>query len=198
MFFQLRRDTVRKGRTAQIDAPYCIKVEFHGNEWAHFHAIFRTRRFLPAGLLNELWDLGRSNVRRISNERFHYLLKYVTKGGSDLPESVRHRGRLRVFQASHGFLKPYKKSKPAMSSTEVRRRHKTGDTLGERVARYERTALLQNGGHFFQVTLGAPYSELHAHQILPAADGRYLGAGHYQINDLENLMPGLSQPNPQK
>lgn len=199
VFFQLRRGVAWKGKTHQIDAPYCIKVEFHGNEWAHFHAIFRTRRFLPAGLLNELWDLGRTNVRRITNERFHYLLKYVTKGGGDLPEWVRHRGRLRVFQASRGFLKPCEKSNPATASTEVRRRRKSSDTLGERVARYERTALLQSGEQFSQVPLCAPFRELHAHQILPAAvDGRYLGAGQYQINDLENLVPWLSQSNPPK
>jgi hypothetical protein len=98
VFFQRRKGVEWDCKRHTIDAPYCTKVEFHGNEWAHFHFVFRTRRFVPAGLLNELWGLGRTYVRRITNERFRYLLKYVTKDGGLLPDWVRHRTCLRVFR----------------------------------------------------------------------------------------------------
>jgi hypothetical protein len=200
MFHSLRNGAKWEGKAYSIDSPYCVKVEFHGNEWAHFHSVFRTRRFLPGGLLNELWGLGRTNVRRITNERFHYLLKYVTKGGGPLPEWVRNRSRLRVFQASRGFY-----TRPASShgpqSTGLRRKtRKPSDTLGARVERHQRTAVFQSGAQFSQVILGAPFNEIHANEIYPAAkDGRYLGSGHYQINDAENLIPWInpiSQPIP--
>jgi hypothetical protein len=93
VFFQLRHGVEHEGKTYTIDAPYCIKVEFHESGWVHFHAIFLTRRFLPKELLAELWGLGWVKVQRITNQDFHYLLKYVTKA-ADLPEwGERSRGR---------------------------------------------------------------------------------------------------------
>ena len=80
VFFKLRHGVEWKGKTYLIDAPYCVKVEFHANGWAHFHAVFLTRRYVPGDLLNALWELGRTNVGRIRNKTFRYLLKYVTKG----------------------------------------------------------------------------------------------------------------------
>jgi hypothetical protein len=103
VFFRLRKGVTWEGKPYVINAPYAVKVEFHQNGWAHFHAVFLTRNYLPGSLLNHLWGLGRTNVRRISNQKFRYLLKYVTKGGG-LPEWVLGRTRLRVFQSSRGFL----------------------------------------------------------------------------------------------
>lgn len=199
VFYRLRKGAKWKGKKHVIDEPYCVKVEFHGNEWAHFHVIFLTRRFIPGDLLNELWGLGRTNVRRITNERFHYLLKYVTKGGGPLPEWVRNRTLLRVFQASRGFyVGPSKKAKPA--TTPVRRkRRQCSDTVGERIERQQRTAVLENKGRISQVMLAAPFEEIHAEEIYPAAaDGRYLGGGHYQINDMENLIVWIKKQNQPK
>lgn len=192
VFHGLRKGTKWKGKDYCIDAPYCIKVEFHGNEWAHFHAIFRTRRFIPGALLNKLWGLGRANVGRITNERFHYLLKYVTKDGGPLPEWVQNRKRLRVFQASRGFLvKAGPERKPADPTREPKKR-KPSDTLGERVDLYRHTALFQSGTQFSQLKLAAPFNELHAEHVFPAAmDGRYIGGGHYHINDLSDLEPWI-------
>jgi hypothetical protein len=188
VFYRLRKGEKWNGKIHRIDAAYCVKVEFHGNEWAHFHVVFRTHRFLPSGLLNELWGLGRTDVRRITNERFHYLLKYVTKGGGELPDWVRDRKRLRVFQASRGF---YVAGPTANEPAGIPRGHtkrRESDSLGERVERYRRTAVFQSGKQFSQVKLSAPFEELHAAQIYPAAvDGRYLGGGHYNINDIEEL-----------
>jgi hypothetical protein len=195
VFYQLRKGVSWRGKVHRIDAPYGVKVEFHGNEWAHFHVVFLTRRFLPAEFLTELWGLGRTNVARISNEHFHYLLKYVTKGGADLPEWVRHRKRLRVFQASRGFLVAAEKRDAAMPAKH-RRKRRPSDTLGERAERYQRTALFQRGKTFAQLQLGAPFADTHAGEILPAAlDGRYLGGGHYQINDLNQLETWINPPN---
>ena len=79
VFFKLRQGIAHEGKLYVIDAPYCIKVEFHESGWVHYHAIFLTRRFLPKELLATLWDRGWVEVQRIENDDFHYLLKYVTK-----------------------------------------------------------------------------------------------------------------------
>ena len=65
VFYQLRHRVEHEGKTFTIDAPYCIKVEFHESGWVHFHAIFQTRRFLPKELLAGLWDRGWVTVQRI-------------------------------------------------------------------------------------------------------------------------------------
>ena len=110
IFYKLRKGVEWEGKTYRIKSQYCVKTEFHENGFAHFHLIFLTRRFLPAELLNHLWSYGRTEVKRIGNKDFHYLLKYVTKGG-ELPEWVLKRNRSRIFQPSHGFLE---KAKEAM------------------------------------------------------------------------------------
>jgi hypothetical protein len=80
VFFKLRHGVEWNGKTYNIDAPYCVKVEFHEDGWAHFHVVFLTSRYLPGTLLNELWGLGRCNVQRIKAQgEFRYLLKYVCK-----------------------------------------------------------------------------------------------------------------------
>ena len=79
VFYQLRQGIEHEGKVYVIDAPYCIKVEFHESGWVHYHVIFLTHRFLPKELLAALWDRGWVKVQRITNQDFHYLLKYVTK-----------------------------------------------------------------------------------------------------------------------
>ncbi len=191
LFFKLRRGVEWKGKRYVIDAPYCVKVEFHANDWAHFHAVFLTRRFVPGDMLNALWGFGRTNVERITNDDFRYLLKYVTKGVS-LPEWVLKRPRLRVFQSSRGFYAT--ESTTTRKPATGKKRGRIAGTLGERLERWQRTALLQNGETFCQVILCAPYAELLAEQILPAAlDGRYLGGGHLKITDHRQLIPWISK-----
>ena len=188
VFYHLRHGVKWEGRNHVIDAPYCIKLEFHENEWAHFHSIFLTRRFLPGELLTDLWGYGRTNVGRIQNDEFRYLLKYVTKSG-EVPDWFKPRSRVRVFQSSRGFLLPVEKS-PAEDAAlpSKRKKARTVSTLGQRVERWQKQALLQHGQHFEQVPLRAPFVELLGEQVFPAAeDGRYLGNGHFLINDIENL-----------
>ena len=193
VFFKLRHGVEWKGKTYLIDAPYCVKVEFHANGWAHFHAVFLTRRYVPGDLLNALWELGRTNVGRIRNKTFRYLLKYVTKG-CDLPAWVLGRNRLRVFQSSRGFYRPSTETpaeeKPSESPGYKRRQ----TTLGERLESWRVSALLQHRDEFRRITLGAPFMELLADLILPVAlDRRYLGNGHVIINDNHQLLPWIIQ-----
>src|ERR1039457_909793 len=39
LFYQLRQGVEHEGKTYVIDAPYCIKVEFHESGWVHYHAV---------------------------------------------------------------------------------------------------------------------------------------------------------------
>jgi hypothetical protein len=190
LFFKLRRGVIWEGKRYVINAPYAVKVEFHRNGWAHFHVVFLTHRFLPGGLLNTLWLLGRTNVRRISNQKFRYLLKYVTKGGG-LPDWVLGRNRLRVFQSSRGFLTANDALAPENSKTP-RKRLQRSSTLGARLERWSRTALLQKEECYRQVILTAPFFELVDRLIFPTAmEGRYLGGGCFLINDTNQLEPWI-------
>jgi len=188
IFYKLRRGIQWEGKHYLIDAPYCVKVEFHQNGWAHFHIIFLTRRFLPGELLTELWGYGRPNVRRIRNQTFHYLLKYVTKGG-ELPEWVKNRSRLRVFQSSRGFYRTA--SEPKAPSVKTGRKRRIS-FIGERLERWRKTALLQHGEHYQTISLAAAFNDLLGELILSVAKaGRYLGKGHIQINSAGELIPWI-------
>ena len=179
-----------------VNAPYAVKVEFHKNGWAHFHVVFLSRSYLPGGLLNALWGLGRTNARRIGNQRFRYLLKYVTKGGG-LPEWVLGRRRLRVLQSSRGFLLPSSGAYPghpsAEHSTTTHSKTRKVSNLGDRLMRWRRTATLEFGKRFRQVTLAAPFFDIVANLIFPAAmEGRYQGGGRFQINDTQQLLSWIT------
>lgn len=193
VFFKLRRGVEWERKTHRIDAPYCIKLEFHRSGWAHFHAVFLTRRFLPGALLNALWGLGRTNVRRISNKDFHYLLKYVVKGG-DVPAWALSRKRLRVFQASRGFLVPADDKPPRSRARHRIKRRVT--TLGQRLHEWEHSAILRDDKRVARVELDQPFRALFdAHVFAAASEGRYLGNGRIAINDTTQLIPWLPKPN---
>jgi len=69
VFYQLRHGIEHEGKIFKVDAPYCVKVEFHESGWVHYHVIFLTHRFLPKELLAELWGLGWVKVQRIDQEK---------------------------------------------------------------------------------------------------------------------------------
>jgi hypothetical protein len=188
VFFQLRRGVEHEGREYIIDAPYCVKVEFHESGWVHYHVIFLTRRFLPKELLAELWGLGWVKVQRISNHDFHYLLKYVTKP-DDLPEWVRSRKRLRVFQTAGGFLKAGPKTKAAPPHDDAEKKCKRASfTIGERFQRWARMAAVRTAGVARTVLFQIPYREIFDHLVLSAAlDGRYKGSGEIVVPRKEGL-----------
>lgn len=188
MFHRLRRGVVFNGIRYVVNEPYAVKVEFHQNGWAHFHVIFLTRRYIPAGLFGAIWGLGRTNLRRIANKDFHYLLKYVTKGGG-LPDWVLNRSRLRVFQSSQGFLSGTAEPRKPSQTTGLKRRM---CTLGERIRRWSKTAILQSGEQYRELILPRPFFELMSELVYPLAlAGRYLGGGHFKINDVEDIQVWL-------
>ena len=197
VFYRLRNGVEWEGKRYEIDAPYCVKIEFHRDGWAHFHVIFLTNRFLPCELLNSLWGLGRCNVQRISSRDFHYLLKYVCKG-FELPEWILRRGRLRVFQSSHGFLKEKAEAKEPEaveaegSDKPAHKRHEAGN-IGERLERWEKLGLLESGSegarHFCCVPLRENFRTMLVQMVLHlAVEDRYLGEERVLITCGEDLL----------
>lgn len=200
LFYELRKGVDWNGKTYRMDEPYGVKVEFHQDGWAHFHVIFLSRRFLPGELLNKLWGLGRCNVQRIGNKDFRYLLKYVCKG-CELPEWVKSRGRLRVFQSSHGFLKKTCKGTPERvaaepdSSRETVERARDIGNIGERVARWEKMGLVVSEDvdtgrkHYNCVTLRCGFREMLGRLLLKLAlENRYLGESRVLIAETKDLL----------
>jgi hypothetical protein len=189
VFFQLRHGVEHEGKAYVIDAPYCIKVEFHESGWVHYHAIFLTRRFLPKELLAELWGLGWVKVQRITNTDFHYLLKYVTKP-DDLPEWIKKRKRLRVFQSTKGFLTPLPKAQVVKISLAAFKetRKRASYTMDERFWRWACMAVIRQDGRARTVNFRIPYREIFDQLVLSAAlAGRYKGSGEIIINRKEGL-----------
>ncbi len=184
VFFQLRHGVEHEGKTYVIDAPYCIKVEFHESGWVHYHAIFLTCRFVPKELLAELWGLGWVKVQRITNQDFHYLLKYVTKA-ADLPDWVKQRKRLRVFQSTKGFLKPANQPKPAAKSDLDKltaKKRRASYTMDERFWRWACMGVIRQNGTARTVRFRMPYREIFDQLVLSAAlDGSYKGSGEIVI-----------------
>jgi hypothetical protein len=199
VFYQLRQGVEHEDKTYTIDAPYCIKVEFHESGWVHFHAIFLTRRFLPKELLAGMWDRGWVKVQRIKTTDFHYLLKYVTKP-DELPEWVKKRKRLRVFQTTKGFLKTPAETKPATPKSELDaltpKKHRASFTINERFWRWACMGVLRQNGLARTVRFQMPYREIFDHLVLSAAlDGRYKGSGEIIINRKDGLNLWLKMQN---
>jgi hypothetical protein len=198
VFFQLRHGVEHEGKTYTIDAPYCVKVEFHESGWVHYHVIFLTRRFLPKELLAELWGLGWVKVQRITNADFHYLLKYVTKP-DELPDWLKKRKRLRVFQSTKGFLKPL--NRPAnhretdTESAETKE-PRASYTIGERFRRWARMGVIRLNGTARTFLFRIPYRKIFDHLVLSAAlDGRYKGSGEIIIPRKEGISLWLTMQN---
>jgi len=193
VFYRLRHGVEHECKTYVIDAPYCVKVEFHESGWVHYHSIFLTRRFLPKELLAELWGLGWVKVQRITTEEFHYLLTYVTQP-EDLPGWVRTRKRLRVFQTTKGFLKPLPAQPKTISLKEPRKR--ASYTIEERFWVWACQAVLRQRGAARVVRFQMPYRKLFDHLVLSAAlDGRYKGGGEIIVSRREGLTVWLKMQN---
>lgn len=204
MFYALRQGVEWKGKIYKIDSAYCTKVEFHADEegWPHFHCIWLTRRFVPADMLAELWGFGRTNVKRIQNEDFHYLLKYVCKSGQ-IPEWVQDRERMRILQPSRGFLLPDDKPKPeAKPKPEEDTPKRDFGTIRERLSKWQHLATLvtetEEGAieTVRQIMLAKPFKQTFDRLVYAVAlAGRYLGGGKIIINKQQDLYPWLMNLN---
>jgi hypothetical protein len=193
LFYKLRQGVDWEGKTYKIDVPYCTKVEFHQDEerWPHFHVVWLTRKFIPAELISSIWKLGRTNVRRITNKKFNYILKYVCKSGQ-APSWVKKRKIIRIFQTSRNFLigKPVRKprSKPSGKTRKI------VSTIGERLDEAAATGLLIQHGYdrklrYRQVALRDKFSNLFNHLVYAIArDGCYLGDGKIKIIEEKELL----------
>ena len=187
VFYKLRKGVNWEGKHFKIKAPYCVKVEFHDDDegWPHFHIIWKTKRFVPCDLIEKLWGLGRINVKRITNSEFNYILKYVCKSGR-IPNWVKRRRQIRIFQSSKGFLQPLDKKKPVSKPT-TRLQQRTSN-IRQRLNKWKNQGLViryDNSGQtsFKQVLLKDEFRILLDRLVYSIAqDGRYLGDGKIKIN----------------
>jgi hypothetical protein len=132
-------------------------------------------------------------VQRIKTTDFHYLLKYVTKP-DELPEWVKKRKRLRVFQTTKGFLKPLPPKPKIISLKEPRKR--ASYTMDERFWRWACSAVIRQNGKARKVGFQMPYREIFDQLVLSAArEGRYKGSGEIIINRKEGLNLWLKTQN---
>ncbi len=195
IFARLRKGVMWEGKSYQVDKPYCVKVEFHADQdgWPHFHVIQLTRRYIPGELLTELWDFGRPNIKRITNDEFLYMLKYATKG-IGYPDWVLSRHRIRIFQASPGFLKPAEGKKTTKAKGALKPKCKRASyTIGDRLERWSRTAVLNKNGQCQAILLNEPFQKLFDELIHSIAEeDRYLGLGLVKINHKMELTQWLT------
>lgn len=218
IFYKLRKGLEYNGKTIQLTEPYCVKTEFHKNGWVHYHVVFLTQKRIPGALLNELWNLGRTNIKKVKSKKFKYLLKYVCKPG-DLPEWVKKKNRIRIFQSSEGFLKPETKRVKADSKKETTAKEATtlndsieetgtgqseeptqpkkkraSCSIGERFHRWAYMAKLSIEGTVRTLYFQRPFKELlHEVQLEYAMKGQYLGNHTVQIHGIKELLLWISK-----
>lgn len=105
---RMRRFLGRMRKALQRDFKWCWKLEFHEDGFPHWHMPLEYLERIPPEMLPEIeswWGLGRVKIQRIRGQNIRYVFKYVAKGPDGLPDwVVHHRGMLRVFQASRGFV----------------------------------------------------------------------------------------------
>ncbi len=186
LFFQLRHGVEWEGKTYVIDAPYCIKVEFHESGWVHYHAIFLTRRFLPKELLAALWDRGWVKVQRITTDEFNTMLYLLSLKPADLREAYvqKRKAETESFQTTKGFLKPLPPESKTISLKEPRKR--ASYTMDERFWRWTCMGVMRQNGKARTVKFQVPYRDIFDQLVLPAArDGRYKSNRSSSINRKE-------------
>lgn len=199
LFHRLRKGASWEGKRYRIINPYCTKTEFHQSGWPHYHVVWLTRSFVPSGLLAHLWRHGRVNVKRIQNDEFRYLLKYVCKGNS-VPDWILQRKRLRVFCPSRGFLKPAAEKAGGGDSYKAPgpKLKRASKAIGERLEGWKRTGLIvgkysRDGKKTArQIPLSDTFQNLFdRHVYAVALDGRYLGDGKINIKQRKDIHPWI-------
>lgn len=187
---RLRSGIKWEGKIFKLNAPYSVKVEFHESGWPHFHIVMLTRKFLPARLLEHIWGYGWTHVARIKQSKFEYILKYVSKSQS-VPDWVKSKKRIKIFQPSKGFLKPEITKGNLKNSKSQKRAKKQSlqNTIGERLDKWERMArFTDEEGNINTFEFPCPFKEIFDHLIFEIAlDGRYLGNQKTEINNTKQV-----------
>ena len=127
---RMRRFLARFRKAIGRDFLWCWKLEVHADEdgYPHWHLLIDYRKKIPMEIFERLtkwWGLGRVDVRRVRQQDWEYLFKYVSKGLEELPEWLTHfKGRIRIFQTSRGFWtrrkkRVVKKAEPLTCMTRV-------------------------------------------------------------------------------
>jgi hypothetical protein len=86
------------------------KLELHepdaedGQVYPHWHLLLDWKRQVDFVAVSGMWRMGRVNVRRVEDEGFDYLFKYIAKSVDDLPEWVKKRRVVRAWSCSKGFF----------------------------------------------------------------------------------------------
>jgi len=138
---------------------WCWKLEFHkpdleGNIFPHWHLLLDYKQKINCDTLTRLWGRGRTDIKRVNDQGFRYLFKYVSKDISDLPTWVLNAHQVRFFQTSVGFFSDNEGAlkKDALPSP----RHGGMDqatetqnevsklTIGERLQKWSRTFVVRN------------------------------------------------------
>jgi hypothetical protein len=134
---------------------WCWKMEFHqpdedGRVYCHWHLLLDYKRPIDFEELHALWGKGRVDIKGVSDSRFEYLFKYVTKAVDLLPDWVTNRTRMRLFQTSNGFFpandQPVEEqsaeASPRPSDEEpvanTKNNQSPPETIGERLERWTR------------------------------------------------------------
>ncbi|MFT3869864.1 MAG: hypothetical protein QM715_15550 [Nibricoccus sp.] len=135
---------------------WCWKLEFHepdenGKVWPHWHLLVDYKRPIEAEDIHNRWAKGRTEIKGVTDARFDYLFKYVSKAAENLPDWVLNRSQMRLFQTSMGFfpsstgdeLKKEEKASPRqagddLSSDTQNERIGKSDTIGERIQKWSK------------------------------------------------------------
>lgn len=81
----LRRFRSRLAKLLDVDpsgVKWAWKLEFQRNGYPHWHLLYEYKDKLTyeeLQLLDELWKFGSTNVKRVEDETFYYLFKYMLK-----------------------------------------------------------------------------------------------------------------------
>jgi len=123
----------------------------------------------------------------------------VTKAG-ELPDWVKTKTRIRIIQPSRGFYRNAEErnalealgSEDQVSSETEREGTKSTRaeiTIGERIEKWRRMALLRIDGEYRTVTLPRPFFEILAEIIYPIARSyRYLGNWVIRFDQISDLL----------
>ena len=67
----------------------CMKMEFHKSGAVHWHIMYDyKKKFTKSEMafISDAWGLGRINIKANKCSNLDYMWKYVTKGGTDIPD----------------------------------------------------------------------------------------------------------------